>query len=184
MSTLRKYFYACTVGVVLLLIVIFAEKYFLARAEERGRKSGAAIQSAQDTRARDSALAVAEARTQARFDSLERAAALVFAQRDTVYRAARERLRTDTLFQRDTVFQEILAKADADVAACKDNVLACQVARANAEQDAARSRLTVFDRDTTILRMAHQSLPPPRSCLPQSLAGGVLGAAIAIVVHR
>lgn len=184
MSTLRKTLVAVIAGVVLVLLVVLIERHFLDGAESRGRASGAAIQHAADQQAADSALARAERLAQAKLDSVESAAAVKFAHADTVYRTARERLVTDTLFQHDTVAQQVLKTADDDVHACKEDALSCAAARANAEQDAARAHVAVSQRDATILEMAHAVAPPPRSCTVPTVVGGLAGFGLAALLHH
>jgi hypothetical protein len=182
-NSVRNAVYAAIAGVFLLLAVVLAERHFLDAAEERGRKSGAAIQHATDQLATDSALARVERLAQAKLDSVEHEAAVKFAHADTVYRTARARLVTDTLFQHDTVAQQVLKTADDDVHACKEDLLSCAAARANAERDAARAHLTVSERDATILEMAHTTAPPPRSCTAPAILSGVLGALVGHALH-
>lgn len=184
MTAMRRTIIAVIAGVVLVLLVVLIERHFLDDAESRGRASGAAIQHATDQQATDSALARAERLAQAKLDSVESAAAVKFAHADTVYRTARERLVTDTLFQHDTVAQQVLKTADDDVRACKEDLLSCAASRANAERDAARAHLTVSERDATILEMAHASAPSPRSCTVSTVVGGLAGFGLAALLHH
>lgn len=182
MSALRKALSVALAGVVLLVVIVVAQRHFLNAAEERGRKSGAAIQHATDQLATDSALAVVARATQARLDSAVRVVAAHFAATDTVYRTARaqivERYHTDTLIQR------FVMQSDSTIGACKGNVLSCELARQNAEQDAARTHLKLSERDATIVEMAHADAPPPRSCTVPAIVGGLAGLGLGSLLHH
>lgn len=182
MSTFKRILLACTAGAVVLLVVVCAERYLLRSAEDRGRKSGAAIQAAKDQIAIDSALARSRAVIQVALDSIERAKRSTAAHDAAQFADVVVRYRDRVVH--DTVVQQIVTAAAQQQRSCSEDAEACRVAREFAERDAAAARLLVHDRDTTILRLAHQAVPPPRSCVPQSLAGALLGAAAATVLHR